>query len=474
MSSEVVWDFAHVCNACPEVQVAPKSVEELQQILLTNWSRPNRRRVSILGAGFSHGGHTMASGAAIRIDMRHLNKMSCTDGGTSIVVQAGATWHQVLDYLDLKSRGLSWSPTQNGSSVAEMQSYGNFSVGGAISVNCHGRSTNFANVGDTVLCLTLQPVDGGPTITAYPESDLFRAVVGGYGGIAIIVAAELVLVPNVLLELKEVTGCAGSKGIVDALEMVHDPSVAMYNGVIYPGAETVIVHTCFKVAKPDQVNSVQAMQLPRLQSASDGSGKPVGELLLRRVPGAKQMRAWWSIASATVSSVQENSRLVWRNWELGYDATELEPWFRWPTTSILQEYFVPTGKAALFLLQLQNIVQVHSVNILNISLRHVLSTKQDPFLNYASPSEDRFALVLYINIWNTATGLENARIWTQRLVDAALHFGGTYYLPYLPFASLEQFKKAYPRVSEYRRVKKQYDPQNLLCNQFLDTYVMSF
>lgn len=478
-----VWDFAHVCSARPEVQVSPRTPEELQQLLLDNWhDTRGRRRVCIVGAGFSHGGHTMASGAVIRIDMRRLNRMALSNpkrlhrSEKTLKVQAGATWHQVLSFLERETDGTL--------SVAEMQSYGNFSVGGAISVNCHGRSTAFANVGDTLLSLTVQPVSGAEPIVAMPGSDLFRAVLGGYGGVGIIVSADLALVRNVLLEHVEIAKPAGACGVSDALALVRDPSVTMYNGVIYPGAERVIVHTYFRSFRAsracrdflddprnDAVAKIAA--LPRLQTQSHNAGlqpAAIGEFFLRRVPGVKHLRAWYSIGAVAPSS---EPRLVWRNWELGYDATELEPLCRWPTTSVLQEYFVHPDKAALMLLQLNTIVRLHGVNVLNMSLRHVRPAVQDPFLNYASLQEERLALVLYINIWNTPRGLEAARAWTRQLIDAVLHFGGTYYLPYLPLATVEQFRKAYPRVHQYRQVKKHYDPANLLCSQFLDTYVMA-
>ena len=46
----------------------------------------------------------------------------------TITVQAGATWEKLINYLDKFNL-----------SVSEMQSYYNFTVGGSISVNCHGR-----------------------------------------------------------------------------------------------------------------------------------------------------------------------------------------------------------------------------------------------------------------------------------------------------------------------------------------------
>jgi len=451
-----VYDFARVCSANPFEHEAPTTPRELQDILEQNIKG---LRVCIVGSGFSHGGHTLRT-AAIRIDMKNLNKMAL---GTrrdqaSIIVQAGATWHQVLEFLEHETSGV-WS-------VAEMQSYANFSVGGSVSVNCHGRSTRFANIGDTILSMTVQLVDGGTPLVALPGSDLFRAVVGGYGGVAIIVDVELILVRNVLLERTETSGPSGAAGMLNALELAREPGMNMYNGVIYPGADTVIVHTCFRETDPGHDQKFPRLQ-PRPDPDQTMGSLAVGEFFVRRFPVLKQLRAWWKVTAA-----DSRSPMVWRNWELGYDATELEPLMRWPTTSVLQEYFVPVDNAALFLIQLHGVIKLYGVNVLNISVRHIAATTQDTFLNYASPRDERMAVVLYINIWNTDNGLEHAKLWTQMLVDSVLHFGGTYYLPYLPLASVTQFKRAYPRVSDYCRVKRHYDPYGKLRNQFLDTYVL--
>jgi FAD/FMN-containing dehydrogenase len=73
----------------------------------------------------------------------------------------------------------------------------------------------------------------------------------------------------------------------------------------------------------------------------------------------------------------------------------------------------------------------------------------------------------------TATLESDARMRaiTERLIDAALACGGSYYLPYRPHATVEQFRRAYPRYEEFYKVKRKYDPTELFENSFYRDYV---
>jgi FAD/FMN-containing dehydrogenase len=61
-------------------------------------------------------------------------------------------------------------------------------------------------------------------------------------------------------------------------------------------------------------------------------------------------------------------------------------------------------------------------------------------------------------------------VWTRELIDAAISVGGTYYLPYQPHATPEQFHAAYPRARELFALKRQLDPNFRFRNVLWDTY----
>ncbi len=85
-------------------------------------------KVAIGGGRFSMGGQ-IAIAAGLHLDMRQMNKVVWLRAREHRVrVQAGITWRDLQDVLDTHDL-----------SVRTMQSYANFTVGGAVSVNAHGR-----------------------------------------------------------------------------------------------------------------------------------------------------------------------------------------------------------------------------------------------------------------------------------------------------------------------------------------------
>ena len=71
---------------------------------------------------------------------------------------------------------------------------------------------------------------------------------------------------------------------------------------------------------------------------------------------------------------------------------------------------------------------------------------------------------MYFSYRATPEWDERMRKITERLIEAALACGGTYYLPYRPHATLDQFRRAYPRYREFYDLKQKYDPTDLFEN----------
>ncbi len=143
-----VFDFARIHTASPVEIVTPIDIVELQKLFKNNYSSANPYKISIAGSKYSHGGHTMLDNA-IYISTKNLNKIEVYPDDKYIKVQSGATWYQIQCALD-----------KHDLSVAEMQSYRNFTVGGSISVNCHGRGMKYGTISDTILELELMKSNG--------------------------------------------------------------------------------------------------------------------------------------------------------------------------------------------------------------------------------------------------------------------------------------------------------------------------
>ncbi|MGH9932714.1 MAG: FAD-binding protein, partial [Pyrinomonadaceae bacterium] len=101
----------------------------------------------------------------------------------TITVEAGTRWRQIQEHID--SANLA---------VKIMQSYANFTVGGSLSVNAHGRYVGLGPVILSVKSLQIVLADGA-IVEASPthNPDIFNGVIGGYGGLGLIVEATLEL-----------------------------------------------------------------------------------------------------------------------------------------------------------------------------------------------------------------------------------------------------------------------------------------
>src|SRR5690606_26062331 len=115
-------------TAVAEVWPVRADADDAEAQLAALLTRANRDGlpVSIAGARHSMGGHSIAPGGIV-IDMRSWKRLRYDDERQLLTAGAGATWEEIIPFLE-----------ERGRSVAVMQSNNSFTVGGSLSVNCHG------------------------------------------------------------------------------------------------------------------------------------------------------------------------------------------------------------------------------------------------------------------------------------------------------------------------------------------------
>ena len=111
-----------------EVITVPRDPEQAARVITATIQRAGRehRVVSISGARHSMGGHTFTPGGLV-LDMLAVDGLHLDTSRNLLHVGAGARWADVIPYLDKQGRA-----------VKVMQASNDFSVGGSLSVNCHG------------------------------------------------------------------------------------------------------------------------------------------------------------------------------------------------------------------------------------------------------------------------------------------------------------------------------------------------
>jgi FAD/FMN-containing dehydrogenase/uncharacterized membrane protein YhaH (DUF805 family) len=422
--------------------VVPKTIEELQALV-----RITDKPLSVGGGRFSMGGQT-ASPQSIHIDMRALNKvLEFSAQNKTIKVQAGTRWCDIQHYID-----------PHGLSVKIMQTYANFTVGGALSVNCHGRY-----IGLGPLILSVRSLDvilaNGELLHVSPteKPEIFFACVGCYNAIAIIVHAEFDLDENLAVKREQVK-MKGHQYKQHFFKHVRDnKDVVFHNGDIYPPHYKNIRAVSW--VKTDEKPTEKTRLMPL------AAAYPVERYFLGAF--SKNDFGKWRREYIIDPLLYKFKKIHYRNYEAGYDVLELEPSSRVKSTYVLQEYFVPVQQFDAFLELMGEIFIRHHVNVLNVSIRHA---KADSGSLLAWAREEVFAFVVYYKQDTDEAAKGRVAVWTRELIDAALSLNGAYYLPYQPHATAAQFHQAYPRAKELFALKKQLDPNSKFRNIIWDTY----
>lgn len=393
---------------------------------------------------------------------RQIDPVQVIGGGATVRVGSGATWHELLLALD-----------REGWSVDVMQSNDDFTIGGSISVNCHGWNPNSQPLASTVEAFTVIRADG--SVASFrrdrvEDREVFGAVCGGYGLIGIITAVELRVVPNALYRAEEFAAKAANFSERFA-ELVpeSDHAIGFAYGRISVAPGPWFLHDA-RIVRFVHTGGAAAAPTNTVLDNGGSFGITGWEIsLARAVFRASVGNSLGKLGRWTIERVHgQTHRTVSRNSILRTPSA----WFgnRDPRqVEILHEYFVPPSRLAEFLDRARPILREQDgADLLNVTVRKV---KRDEVTTLAYCPEDSFGLVMLFNYPATAAADERMAAKTRRLIDVALECGGTYYLPYRRHATRQQFQRAYPRFADFMRVKQRKDPAAVFQNSFYSTYL---
>lgn len=402
--------------------------------------------LSIAGARHSMGGQTVVPGGVV-LDMSGYQAMQRI-GPTLVRIQAGAHWSQIIPWLN-----------QRGLSVGVMQSSNDFSLGGSMSVNAHGWQYNRPPLAVTVDAFRLMMADGSvKTCSRQQNPELFKLVLGGYGLFGVILEVDLQVIPNNEYTLTRLH--LPTHQFMATFAQKRDPAVGMFYGRLNVSRQHFLQDALMYFYQ-----TFSGANLGVHSDLQPDALEPMKRVIFRGSVGndfGKELR-WFAEKSLGENVV---NKVFSRNELLQASSKPLED--RSPhTTDILHEYFVPLPQFDAFVARMQQIIPRHRMDLLNITVRHVLPDT-DAFLRYAST--EMMAFVMLYNQKRDGRDESDMQALTQELIQAALDLGGTYYLPYRLHASMAQFQRAYPQAKVFFKRKRHYDPQDVFRNQWYLKY----
>jgi len=437
------YDYAKVHYVNDMKVFTPSNIKSLQTFVI-NENKKKNSFYCIKGSNFSHGGHTLIEHGT-QIDMVKINHMIYNiNNNTNIKLGAGCRWSDVISYLVKMNR-----------TPMSIQSYYNFSVGGSISVNCHGRNFNDGSISDSIVSMLVMSTSG-QIIYCDREinTELFNGVIGGYGLLGIIIEATMRTSDNCMMRkyVTETSIYDIQKTFSEESKMDNKKRI-LFNSVIYP-SNINKAYNCFWIEETIPINynsypkTRKITKFPVLV--------PILEQLLRISNIAKTIRPYCETKNLYPSKIFPN--MAWKSYEMCYDTNQHKVITKHPSTTVLQEYFIPEQHFTTFL---QYLLQ-HSkeLNMINISCRYVKRITNS-VVNYAPVNS--YSIVLYFPIINNKWGINNLTKWTNNMIDKLMEFNGKFYLPYLRTYDINEIKAMYGNeFDQLLHLKKIYDPDNKL------------
>jgi len=420
-----------------------KAIVQISQLI--KLAKEKGKKISIAGAQHSMGGHTIYPDGIV-LDMKGFHYMNLDSTKTILTVGSGALWSEIIPYLDRHER-----------SVAVMQSNNSFSVGGSISVNCHGWQPNSPPIASTVESFRLINANGDVLNCSRTENkELFSLVIGGYGLFGVILDVDLKVVSNEMYTTHQYV-IKSHDYIKEFDRLATAPNVGMIYGRININPDNFMNEAILSIFETDSTIYIDPLQEGtftgfRRTVFRGSANSDYGKNLRWRAEkfGASQING----KKFSRNNLLNESVEVFQNRDTAY-------------TDILHEYFIPKAAVPGFIDSLQRILPSYKVDLLNITLRNV-EKDEDAFLRYAN--EEVFGFVMLFNQAKTSEAEEAMKAATQRMINAAIALKGVYYLPYRLHATKEQLYIAYPQAKDFFALKKKYDPQEIFQNKFYQSY----
>lgn len=419
--------------------------KQLQSIL--KYAEENSLKISIAGAQHSMGGHTIYPNGIV-LNMLSYKFMDLDTVNNILTVGSGALWRDAIEYLDRFDR-----------SIAVMQAFSSFSIGGSISVNGHGWQKDVPPISSSVISFTLINASGEIMNCSRDEhAELFKLVLGGYGLFGVILDIKLKVVSNTALKYKYVR--LSSKNYIESYKkfVSNNPNVELVFGRLCISNQNFLEDATLNffekinarppVLQTQDANSIESKRLVFRSTVNSEYGK----------------RLRWDLETG-FNKVSQHA-IFSRNELLNDDVSLIENKDS-NSTDILHEYFIPECNFYTFIQKMKPILLESEIDLMNITIRGV-QHDTDSYMNYST--EDVFGFVLLFNQLKTLEQEKAMKKLTNALVEVTIECEGTFYLPYRLHIGKSKMREAYPQADAFFDLKKKYDPKELFNNKFYEHY----
>lgn len=453
---------SHLNPTRVEKVLYPTSTQEVVEIV--KQAKIKQKSISISGSRHAMGGQQFGKGT-IHIRTSKMNDVLSFDREKGILrVEAGIEWPELIQYLIESQEGSDkqWGIVQKQTGADRL------SIGGALSVNAHGRGARFKPIIQDVEAFTLVNAEGEVlNVSRKENSELFGLVIGGYGLFGIIVTVDIRLTPRIKLQRRV--------EIVKLEELSEKVKSSLAEGVLYGDyqyktdekAEDFMQVGVFSTYKPvPQDTPIPEKQKKLLRQ------QWYDLMLLAHTDKAKAFEHYANYYLST------DGQIYWS--DLHQTSEYLEDYVEYlkkvrPDLSegslMISELYTPREKMTQFIQKVIANDKEHNFNIIYGTLR-LIEKDQESFLAWA---KQNYACIIFnLRVEHSKKGVEKAKLDFQKLIDIALDLDGSFFLTYHRWARKDQILKAYPQFIEFLKLKRKYDPAERFQSEWYRHYKRMF
>lgn len=442
-------DASHLNSSMVAEIRSPKNVDDVIQAIQD--AQSSHRSISLSGIRHSMGGQALGQ-QTLHLDMTQMDMLRYNASDQTITTGPGTTWRQVQTLL-----------SQHGRAVRVMQDSNIFTVGGSLSVNAHGKDPRYGSLIEGVNFIKMVTADGQEIrCDREQQTELFTAIIGGYGLLGIITEINLQTTPNRVYSFT--LHSIPTHRLIDTLESLgKDPAQCLLEAHLSVDRERFLTDSLVyqysdtgsqqqPVDDLEGENSIWLRKIVFQASRASNMGK-----LLR-----------WELEKQVSPLIEP--RTVSRNTAMAVPVRFLQnpdP----QNTDILQEYFVPTGQVNNFLERYKQLLQKHAIHLLNVTIRKVPEDRS-ALVSYAQ--QDMYGLVVYYKIQHNTIDVQRLDTFTRELITYLIEINATYYLCYGSHYSHAQLTAMYPDIAQLFALKTQHDPGGLFTSLWYEKYAEGF
>jgi FAD/FMN-containing dehydrogenase len=400
------------------------------------------------------------------IDTTSLDRIISFDKKQGILeVEGGVVWPSIVQYCwdEQKNDPKPWAIVQKQTGADAL------TLGGALASNVHGRGLTMRPI--------IQDVESFKLITPKGEEiecsrsknpKLFGLVIGGYGLFGIVSSVKLRLMPRT--RLKRIVKIISIDELMPTFEQRIKEGY-MYGDCQYMTDSTSSgflrqgVFSCYlPVDNSEQEPEGDHRELSvedwkKLYRLAFADKKAAYEAYSHYYLGTNGQFYW---SDTHQLSVYLNDYHIKVNQELGFkDVASL----------MITEIYVPRQHLVHYMEDVRKMALKDNFDIIYGTIR-LIKKDGESFLSWAK--DDFVCIIFNLRVFHTPEGVSKAQRNFRSLIEAALPYGGSYYLTYHRWAEKNQVLASYPQFPDFLKLKREYDPNETLQSDWYRHYKKMF